>query len=248
MDVSPQAIRDVEFREKLRGYHQDDVDEFLERVAAGLEILHERLRVANERAERAEQQVGESREDDSSLRRTLVLAQRTADLAVREANEQAATILASAESRAAALVDSAVEEARRLADEAHSLLRSDVERLESARSRLRQDVERLLRYIDEQRSRAKAVLADAARNLDDSVPPPAPAPVLHEVDLEALPAPATGSAARGQVGSGPYAGDAGDAGSVEAVGAVAQEPVPADVDARAEVAGGGEEPWRPTLH
>jgi cell division initiation protein len=35
VDVSPQTIRQVEFREKLRGYHQDDVDEFLERVAAG---------------------------------------------------------------------------------------------------------------------------------------------------------------------------------------------------------------------
>ncbi|MDP9388795.1 MAG: DivIVA domain-containing protein, partial [Actinomycetota bacterium] len=71
MEVSPQTIRDVEFREKLRGYHQDDVDEFLERVAAGVEILQDRLRQATERAVRAEQQSAEAREDDESLRRTL---------------------------------------------------------------------------------------------------------------------------------------------------------------------------------
>ncbi len=241
MDVSPQTIRDVEFREKLRGYHQDDVDEFLERVAGALEILQERLRVANERAERAERQAGESREDDESLRRTLVLAQRTADLAVREANEQAGAILASAESRAAALVDSAAEEAHRLADEAHSLLRSDVERLESARSRLSQDVERLLRYLDDQRSRAKAVLVDAARNLDDAVPPPAPAPMLHEVDVEGLPGPAVAAPAMGHSGPGAYHG------GVASFGASAQEALPDDVDGRAEVAGGSDGPSRPTL-
>jgi len=49
MEVSPKTLREVEFREKrLGGYHPDDVDEFLERVAVGIEVYQEKLRQAGE--------------------------------------------------------------------------------------------------------------------------------------------------------------------------------------------------------
>lgn len=182
VDVSPQTIRQVEFREKLRGYHQDDVDEFLERVAAGLEILQERLRQATERAVRAEQQASERREDDDSLRRTLVLAQRTADLAVLEGKDHAAQLMEEAESEAAAITSSAAAEARRLTDEAQAQARAEVERLETARDQLRDEVDRLVQYLDDQRARVRAVLAEAARDLDEALVPssrPGSASELH---------------------------------------------------------------------
>jgi cell division septum initiation protein DivIVA len=81
----------------MRGYHPEDVDQFLERVAAGIEVLQDRLRQAIERAQRAEQAATEAGGNDDALRRTLVLAQRTADLAVQEGREQAAAIVAAAE-------------------------------------------------------------------------------------------------------------------------------------------------------
>ena len=90
MDVSPKTLREVEFREKMRGYHPEDVDHFLEEVAAGLEVLQDRLRQAVERAQRAEAAAAEAEGSDETLRKTLVLAQRTADMAVQEAREQAA--------------------------------------------------------------------------------------------------------------------------------------------------------------
>jgi DivIVA domain-containing protein len=97
MDVSPKTLREVEFREKMRGYHPEDVDQFLERVAAGIEVLQDRLRQSIERAQRAEQAATEAGGNDDALRRTLLLAQRTADLAVQEGREQAARIVAAAE-------------------------------------------------------------------------------------------------------------------------------------------------------
>ncbi|MGH9177261.1 MAG: DivIVA domain-containing protein [Acidimicrobiales bacterium] len=187
MDVSAQTIRQVEFREKLRGYHPDDVDEFLERVAAGLEIMQERLRLATERAVRAEQQAAESREDDESLRRTLVLAQRTADLAVKEAKEQAARLVEDAEQQAAVTLAAAEEERRAMAEAAEAQLQADVSRLEAARRQLEQDVDRLVRYLDDQRARAKAVLAEAANNLDAALMAPPPPPgAAAEPDLVGL--------------------------------------------------------------
>lgn len=167
MDISPQTIRQVEFRDKrMGGYHPDDVDEFLEKVASGLEIMQERLRLATDRAVRAEAAATDSREDDESLRKTLILAQRTADLAVKEAREQAARMIESAEIDAAAMTAAAEREAQQLQDEANAQVRSDVARLDDARRQLEGDVDRLVRYVDEQRARAKAVFAEAAANLD----------------------------------------------------------------------------------
>ncbi|HET7489107.1 MAG TPA: DivIVA domain-containing protein [Acidimicrobiales bacterium] len=217
MDVSPQTIRQVEFREKLRGYHQDDVDEFLERVAAAFEIMQERLRLANDRAVRAEAAAGSTREDDEALRRTLVLAQRTADLAVQEGRDQAARMLESAETEAAAMRAEAEEESRRLLEDSQAQVRADVARLEATKRQLDEDVERLSRYLDEHRERAKAVLAEASANLDAALQlPPRPAPA---------PPPPSGYAAA-EYGRTEYPGQRGD---------YAPEPVPYASAAGAEM-------------
>jgi DivIVA domain-containing protein len=43
MDISPKLLREVEFREQWRGYNPEEVDDFLERLALGLEELQSRL-------------------------------------------------------------------------------------------------------------------------------------------------------------------------------------------------------------
>src|SRR5215213_3972846 len=99
MDVTPQLLKDVEFRSKVRGYDPDEVDDFLERVGVAFAQMNDRLRDARDQVEAAKAQAAaaEARARDNSdiddtLRRTLVLAQRTADAAVKEAEEQAAAI------------------------------------------------------------------------------------------------------------------------------------------------------------
>ncbi|HVF73680.1 MAG TPA: DivIVA domain-containing protein [Acidimicrobiales bacterium] len=186
MDVSPKTLREVEFREKLRGYNPDDVDEFLERVAAGLEILQERLRQATERAVRAEQRASESTEGDDAMRRTLVLAQRTADLAVQEAREQAARIVSDAEAQAQAVRAEAAEHARRTIDDATREAWAQVGRLENARDHLQGEVAGLEQYLDNERMRLRAMLSDTLRRLDEAIPALSPAPGGPSVDIEAL--------------------------------------------------------------
>jgi DivIVA domain-containing protein len=107
MELTSKVLRDAEFREKRGGYHPEDVDRLLEEVADGVDELNERLRQAIERAQRAEAAAAEAAESggggDESLRRTLVLAQRTADMAIKEARDQASNIVAEAEQKAKAL-------------------------------------------------------------------------------------------------------------------------------------------------
>ncbi|MDP9070558.1 MAG: DivIVA domain-containing protein [Actinomycetota bacterium] len=188
MDVSSQAIRDVAFRERLRGYNPEDVDEFLERVALGVELLEERLSQAHERARRAERDLEDSGPGGDAVRRTLRLAERTAELAVQEAREEAAQLVAAAREQAGAVLVEAEERARRLAEESQSQLRAEVSRLEVARQQLVHDVSALERFLAEERTRAQTVLAEAAVRLGDLIPGPAAPPEVHDLGARPLPA------------------------------------------------------------
>jgi DivIVA domain-containing protein len=180
MDVSPKTLREVEFREKMRGYHPEDVDHFLEEVAAGLEVLQERLRQAVERAQRAEAAAAEAGGTDETLRRTLVLAQRTADLAVQEAREQAARILAGAEQQAQAVLGDAEERGRRTLEDAVTESRVELTRLESARAQSQQDVDGLNRWLEEHKAHLRDSLSDALAAVERAGvlwPPPSTRPI-----------------------------------------------------------------------
>jgi DivIVA domain-containing protein len=146
MDVSPQVLRDVEFREKWRGYSPDEVDEFLERVAAGVEQLQAQLQEADERAIRAERRVLETSDDD--VRRALVLAQRTADAALAEAKEEADRRVAAAE-----------EQARAVRVDAEERAAAEMRELAERRAELEADVAALSTYVRDHRAR----LADELR-------------------------------------------------------------------------------------
>jgi cell division initiation protein len=193
MDVSPKTLREVEFREKMRGYHPEDVDQFLERVAAGLEVLQDRLRQAQDRAQRAEQTANEAGGSDETLRRTLVLAQRTADLAVQEAREQAARILASAEQQAQSILGEAEEGARRSHEDALVEVKGELNKLEASRQQLQADVENLTRWVDQHRVHLKTNLAEAMTKIDQTEllsPPPTSRPLDLSVSRSApIPAP-----------------------------------------------------------
>src|SRR3954454_20874464 len=149
MDLSPKTLREFEFREKLRGYHPEDVDQFLERVAAGIEALQDKLRQTTERAVHAEELAAATGETDDALRRTLILAQKTADAAIEEAMTQATDIVATAEQQATSIVEEAKQEAARLAAEAQAQLRDDLASLEEARAQLRENANQLEQWIGE---------------------------------------------------------------------------------------------------
>jgi DivIVA domain-containing protein len=193
MDVTPQLLHDVEFREAKRGgYNTQDVDEFLERLAVGLErqdssVKDARQRIdaaearaaeAERRAVQAEQAASETSTSDETLKRTLVLAQRTADAAIREAEEQASRTLSSAQAEASRLLADAQDasaraqaeaedDARKAHEEARTRVLQEMHELEAARDRLRDDVDLLERHLDEQRERVRRSVHELQRMLDD---------------------------------------------------------------------------------
>jgi len=167
MELTPQVFRDVQFREKLRGgYHPEDVDEFLEQAAQSAEELLARLKSATERAERAERALEEASSSDETLKRVLVMAQRTADQAVREAREEAERLLAEARVQAQAIVADAEERGRRAYDSKVVEARANLDRVEEALRRAQSDAEVLSRWVTTNKAQLLEALREAAALLD----------------------------------------------------------------------------------
>ncbi len=181
LEIGSKAVREVEFRERIRGYHQDDVDEFLEKVALGIEVLEDRLREAERRAQLAEEsaslqssssQLNENAPrltpvvEDDIIQRTLILAQRTADQVLAEARENAERIEAAAQQEASSLL----EDARRQVDVDLAMkatdLQGQIESLLDEKSRIEGQLASVASEIVEARRSAAQRLRQTADELD----------------------------------------------------------------------------------
>ncbi len=130
-DLTVSILRDVQFRQSWKGYDTVEVDDFLDSIAERVGLLHERLTVAQERAALGSPAAESVRpESDESVRRTLVLAQRAADLVVSEAKSVADRIVADAHSEASAITGAS----RAVADQTELQARSRAEQILSEAS------------------------------------------------------------------------------------------------------------------
>jgi cell division initiation protein len=183
MDISPKLLREVEFREQWRGYNPEEVDDFLERLALGLEELQSRLADALERATTAERRLLDQTDQDE-LRRTLVLAQRTATATVDEARAEAERLVQETEARCRQLVADAEAQASQLDAEIEARRRDELGGLADEHARLRAEVDELRRFADDQRAR----IAGALRELEGGLAVAEPPAATHVAPIAAPPA------------------------------------------------------------
>jgi len=181
MDASQSALdslRTVEFRETLKGYHRDDVDEYLEKAAVEAEGLQEQLRQGNERLRKAAETIAQLETElaakpevqpvvaatvepaiaDDTLQRTLVLAQKFVDETKADAEAQAARLVADAEAQA-----------RKVQAESEQRLREEIARLESNRSHLSHEVETMARQLESERDRLRSALSEMLSWVDGNL-------------------------------------------------------------------------------
>ncbi len=185
MELTPQTLRDVEFREKLRGYHPDDVDDFLEEVAVSLDGLLARLRAAEAAAAGAGGPLAasaaaaapapapvhaagstDSTLSEGTLSRAILLAQRTADIAVAEAEESARQILDDARAEADRILADTQGKVAAMTEEARTAAESSVAELEQRRAALEREVSSLSSWATKHRDSLREVLSEQLRSLD----------------------------------------------------------------------------------
>lgn len=158
-------VRETTFREKLRGYHQADVDAFLDQVAFAFDELESRLRDAEERAARAAGETAVTVADDETVRRTLTLAQRTAELAIAEAERQAAELVERARGDSEGMIAAAEAESAAIRERERAKLQAELTHLESARAIAAEDLDDL----EQRRLREHQRLTAALRELSETV-------------------------------------------------------------------------------
>lgn len=194
MDAAQSALnslRTVEFRETLKGYHRDDVDEYLEKAAIEAEGLQEQFRLSGERLRQAGERIAqleaelENREPvatggnmdqvigDDTLQRTLLLAQKFVDQTKADSEARAAQILTEAEEHARNLTSEAETKATRVAADSERRLRDEIARLEGIRGQLSGDVETMARHLEGERNRLRSALTEVLKWVEDNVQPAA---------------------------------------------------------------------------
>jgi DivIVA domain-containing protein len=190
MDASQSALdslRTVEFRETLKGYHRDDVDEYLEKAAVEAEGLQEQLRQSGERLRQAAERISQLETQleqqpapvvhadpsvpDDTLQRTLLLAQKFVDETKADSEAQAARIIAEADAKARQVTEQAQSQASRVAAESEQRLREEIARLEDSRSRLSREVETMNHHLEGERNRLRLALSEILRWVDENVQP-----------------------------------------------------------------------------
>jgi DivIVA domain-containing protein len=179
MPLSPQRIRDTQFKSSRRGYDPGEVDAFVEEAAAALETaqneataMEARARAAVARlqelsqqtpdaqaAERPADQVHPTVDESETISRALLLAQRTADMTVAEAQAEADRLIAVGRDEAAKLVDESRAEARRAGESERVQVEGEVQALLARRDFLESDVDHLEQYLQAQRERITEVAA-----------------------------------------------------------------------------------------
>ena len=176
VELSPQAIKDVEFSTVRKGYDPEEVKSFLTRLAAGLDEMRSHLVASDARARAAMARVQElsardSTGDADSISKALLLAQRTADATVAESQRQASTLLAAAEQEAQQRVAEAERRATEMVQQADVDARSrheaELQNLTERRHALERDVDHLGDSISTSRERvAEAInlLQEALRS------------------------------------------------------------------------------------
>ncbi len=100
MPLSPNDIHNKEFRRKMRGYAEDEVDEFLDEVVREFEALVRERDQMRVQFEEAKQNLDRFHQVEEHLQRALIVAQQTADDVRQNAQREAELVVREAQQRA----------------------------------------------------------------------------------------------------------------------------------------------------
>jgi cell division initiation protein len=105
--ITPMDIRNKEFKKAFKGYKEDEVDEFLDKVIADYERIYrengelkDRISIDNERIESYNSM-------EKSLQNTLLIAQTTAEDIVSNSRKKAEMVIKDAEDQARRIIEDA---------------------------------------------------------------------------------------------------------------------------------------------
>jgi cell division initiation protein len=110
MPLTPMDIHNKEFSRSFRGYDEDEVDQFLDEVVQDFEKLYKENLELKERIGLLKEQLEYYKSMESTLKETLVTAQKTAEEVMASAHKNAELIIREAEQKAQKIIQDANEQ------------------------------------------------------------------------------------------------------------------------------------------
>ncbi|WP_067922105.1 MULTISPECIES: DivIVA domain-containing protein [Alicyclobacillus] len=117
MPLSPLDIHNKEFSRSFRGYDEDEVDDFLERVMQDYELLIRQNKELEERIADLNDRLQHFTNIEESLSKSILVAQETAEEVKANARKEAQLIIKEAEKNADRIVSEALNKSRKIAME-----------------------------------------------------------------------------------------------------------------------------------
>jgi cell division initiation protein len=175
MDLTARDIHEKQFHDAWRGYNQEEVDDFLDRVAEVLDRVQRENQALQTRVNELDSAVSASRDTEEMLKKTLVSAQQAAEEAISTAKAKASDLITEAEDRARRSIEEANERVQTAESEARRKTLEAEREHQRRRTELDANIERLQGLENELKNRIKGFLdqqAEALQGLEIVGPPP----------------------------------------------------------------------------
>ncbi|ADU30833.1 DivIVA domain-containing protein [Evansella cellulosilytica] len=121
MPLTPLDIHNKEFSRGFRGYDEDEVNEFLDQVIKDYEIVIREKKELFDRVSELEDKLSHFSNIESTLNRSILIAQETAEEVKRNAEKEAKLIIKESEKNADRIVNEALSKSRKVALEIEEL-------------------------------------------------------------------------------------------------------------------------------
>lgn len=115
MPLTPLDIHNKEFKRSMRGYNEDEVNDFLDRVIKDYEALIRSNKELEEKYAHMEEQVKHFKMMEDSLGKSIMLAQETSEELKQNSRKEAQLVIREAEKNADRIVQDALNRARKTA-------------------------------------------------------------------------------------------------------------------------------------
>lgn len=123
MEITPLEIQKKEFRKSFRGYKEEDVEDFLERISQSYEKIYKQNIDLKEEVRILKETIQKYEKVETTLKDSLVLAQRTAEDVKQNAQKEQEIIIREAHVKADEIVNEAKHKARVIGNQIEELHR-----------------------------------------------------------------------------------------------------------------------------
>lgn len=121
MPLTPLDIHNKEFSRRLRGYDEDEVNEFLDQVIKDYEALIRENKELQEQVNMLKEKLAHFSNLEETLSKTIIVAQEAADEVKNNSRKEAQLIIKEAEKNADRIINEALAKSRKIALEIEEL-------------------------------------------------------------------------------------------------------------------------------